>query len=169
MCPRFSSRTRGETRSLSGYGLAGNESFGTANQINFRDPYVTQWTLTVERELGAQTGVRLNYTGMHTTGMPVSEDYNQIPAQDTPFNPRRETLSQTGSQVKSRTNAGVANYNALNLVVTHRYNAGVFLQSSYPRSRGICRMQKATIRRATQGKRPEPGRIASMSEPTTGT
>lgn len=124
------------TSTVAGYGLAGSESFGTANQLNFRDPYVTQWSLTVERELGAQTGVRLNYTGMHTVGMPVSEDYNQIPVQDTPFQPTEKPYPNWG-QVKSRTNAGVANYNAINLVVTHRYNAGVFLQSSYTFSRDL--------------------------------
>lgn len=127
-----------DTRSstTAGYGLAGNESFGTANEINFRDPYVTQWSLAVERELGAQTGLRFNYTGMHTTGMPVSEDYNQIPAQTTAFNPVQKPYPNW-NQVKSRMNAGIANYNALNLVLTHRYNSGVFLQSSYTFSRDL--------------------------------
>lgn len=124
------------TSAAAGGGLAGSASFGTANQINFRDPYEMQWSLSVERELGAQTGLRINYTGMRTVGMPNSEDYNQIHSQSVPFSPTQKPYPNWG-QVKSRTNAGSANYNALNLNLTHRYQGGVFLQSSYTFSKDL--------------------------------
>jgi hypothetical protein len=111
-------------------GLAGNASFGTANQIDFHDPYVSQWNFTVERELGAQTGLRLTYTGLRSIGMPVSPDLNQIEPQSTPFDPLEKPFPNW-AQIKTRDNGGTSIYNALETVVTHRYSGGVFVQSSY--------------------------------------
>ncbi|HXJ44217.1 MAG TPA: TonB-dependent receptor [Bryobacteraceae bacterium] len=116
--------------SSNGASAAGNASFGTANQITLRDPYATQWSFTVERELGAQTGLRVTYTGMRSIGLPISPDLNQIPAQSTPYDPR-ERPYPNWAVIKTRDNGGTAIYNALETVVTHRYSSGVFLQSSY--------------------------------------
>lgn len=111
-------------------GPAGNANFGTGNQIDFHDPYVSQWNFTVERQLGTQTGLRLTYTGMRAIGMPFSPDLNQIPPQTIPYDPREKPFPNW-AQIKTRDNGGVAFYNALEAVVTHRYSSGVFLQSSY--------------------------------------
>ncbi len=111
-------------------GPAGNASFGTANQIDFHDPYVSQWNFTIERELGAQTGLRLTYTGLRSVGLPVSPDLNQIEPQSTPYDPREKPFPNW-NQIKTRDNGGTSIYNALETVVTHRYSSGVFLQSSY--------------------------------------
>lgn len=111
-------------------GPAGSANFGTANQIDLRDPYASQWSFTAERELGAQTGLRLTYIGMRSTGLPISRNLNQIPAQSTPYDPREKPFPNWGA-IKSRDNGGTAIYNALETVVTHRYSSGLFLQSSY--------------------------------------
>lgn len=42
-----------------GVSSAGGEAFGTATDIHLRDPYGEQWSLTVERDLGHQTGLRV--------------------------------------------------------------------------------------------------------------
>ncbi len=119
-----------KTGTASSSGPAGNASFGTGNQIDFHDPYVSQWNFTVEREMGAQTGLRLTYTGLRSIGLPISRDLNQIEPQSTPFDPREKPFPNW-AQIKTRDNGGVSSYNALETVVTHRYSSGVFLQSSY--------------------------------------
>jgi hypothetical protein len=119
-----------KTGTASSVGPAGNASFGTGNQIDFHDPYVSQWNFTLEREFGAQTGLRLTYTGLRSVGLPISRDLNQIMPQGTPFDPREKPFPNW-NQIKVRDNGGTSIYNALETVLTHRYSSGVFLQSSY--------------------------------------
>jgi Carboxypeptidase regulatory-like domain/TonB dependent receptor-like, beta-barrel len=119
-----------KSASAASIGPAGNASFGTANQIDLRDPYVSQWSFTVERELGAQTGLRLTYTGMRSVGLLVSPDLNQIRPQSTPYDPREKQYPNWGV-IKTRDNGGTSFYGALETVLTHRFSGGVFLQSSY--------------------------------------
>lgn len=114
----------------SGVGPAGLASFATGNQIDLHDPYLSQWSFTVERELGAQTGLRLTYTGMRSVGLLVSPDLNQIPPQAQPYDPRQKPYPNWGT-IKTRDNGGTSFYSALEVVATHRYSSGVFLQSSY--------------------------------------
>ena len=119
-----------------GGGPAGHAAFGTSNQIDLHDPYATQWSFTVERELGAQTGLRVSYTGMRTIGLVVSPDLNQIRPQAFPYDPRQKPYPNW-SVVKTRDNGGVAFYNGLETVVSHRYSSGIFLQSSWIWSKNL--------------------------------
>jgi hypothetical protein len=125
-----------KSASTSSVGPAGNASFGTGNQIDLHDPYVSQWSFTVEHELGAQTGLRLTYTGMRSIGLLVSPDLNQIVPQSTPYDPREKPYPNWGV-IKTRDNGGTSFYGALETVVTHRFNGGVFLQSTYTWSKDL--------------------------------
>ncbi len=122
--------------STNGAGLAGNAVFGTANQIDYHDPYAEQWSFTVERELGYQTGLRVTYTGIRSVGLATSPDLNQIHAQNTPYDPRERPFPNW-AVLKSRDNGGSAIYNGLETVVTHRFSQGLFLQSSYVWSKNL--------------------------------
>lgn len=124
------------TSSISGVGPAGQAVFGTSNQIDLHDPYATQWSFTVERELGAQTGLRVTYTGMRSIGLIVSPDLNQIPPQSTPYDPREKQFPNW-DVIKTRDNGGSAIYNGLETVVSHRYSSGIFLQSSWIWSKNL--------------------------------
>jgi hypothetical protein len=114
-----------------GVSYAGGEAFGTATDIHLRDPYSEQWSLTVERDLGHQTGLRVTYNGMHTVGLITSPDLNEIPPQKTPYSPTEKPYPNW-SKVKTLINGGTTQkYNALQTVVTHRFSAGFFIQSSW--------------------------------------
>jgi len=117
-------------------GPAGSAVFGTANQIDFHNPYAEQWTLTVERDLGWQTGLRVTYTGMRSVGLATSPDLNQIPAQTTPYDPA-ERPWPNWSVLKSRDNGGSAMYNGLETVVTHRFSQGLNFQTSWVWSKNL--------------------------------
>src|ERR1700761_5230733 len=52
---------------------------------NYRDPQSEQWNLTVERQLQADTTLRVSSDGMHTYRLNITEDLNQIPASTTPY------------------------------------------------------------------------------------
>ena len=49
----------------------GTAYFGTANSIHWKEPYSVQWNLSVERDLGFGTGLRLSYIGTKTTNLRV--------------------------------------------------------------------------------------------------
>ncbi len=115
---------------------AGDAVFGTANQIDYHDPYAEQWSLTVERDLGYQTGLRVTYTGMRSVGLATSPDLNQIRPQTTPYD-ARERPFPNWAVIKSRDNGGSAIYNGLETVVTHRFSQGLLFQSSYVWSKNL--------------------------------
>ncbi|HUY14590.1 MAG TPA: carboxypeptidase regulatory-like domain-containing protein [Terriglobia bacterium] len=110
--------------------LAGNASFGTANQIDLADPYAEQWSFTLERDLGHDTGLRVTYTGIRSVGLAISPDLNQIHPQSTAYNPVEKPFPNWGV-IKSRDNGGSAIFNGLETVVTRRFSAGLTFQSSW--------------------------------------
>jgi hypothetical protein len=124
------------TGGIGAISAAGNAAFGTANQRDLRDPYSEQWSFTIERDLGASTGLRVTYTGLHSVGLIVSPDWNQIPAQNQPYDPAQKPFPNW-SEIKTRVNAGTSQYHGLETVVTHRFTQGIFFQSSYVWSKNI--------------------------------
>ena len=119
-----------------GSGPAGDAVFGTANQIDLRDPYGEQWSLTVERDLGFSTGLRVTYTGLRSVGLILSPDLNQIHAQTIPYDPTEKPFPNWNF-VKTRDNGGYSFYNGLETVVTHRFSSGFFFQSSWVWSKNL--------------------------------
>ena len=58
----------------------GSQVFDLAGDIHYKDPYVQQWNLTVERDLGFQTALRLSYDGSHGSNLGVTTNPDQVPA-----------------------------------------------------------------------------------------
>jgi hypothetical protein len=119
-----------------GSGPAGSAVFGTANSIHLHDPYAEQWTLTVERDLGWETGLRVTYSGLRSIGLIVSPDLNQVHAQTSAYNQDLAPFPNWFA-IKSRVNGASAFYNGLETVVTHRFSKGLFLQSSWVWSKNL--------------------------------
>jgi hypothetical protein len=113
-----------------GVSYAGNAEFGTATDINLRDPYGEQWSLTVERDLGHQTGLRVTYDGLRSVGIIMRPDDNQIRPQSVPWVPTQKPYPNWG-QIETLTNGGSGIYNGLETSLTHRFSAGLFLQSTW--------------------------------------
>jgi len=61
----------------SGIAPYGSAYFGTANSIAWKEPYSLQWNLSLERDLGRGTGLRLTYIGMKTTNLVWAPNDNQ--------------------------------------------------------------------------------------------
>lgn len=71
----------------------GTDNFGTANQVRWKEPYSLQWSLSVERNLGFETGLRVSYIGMKTAQLLWAPNWNQslpstIPYQLQPLSSR---------------------------------------------------------------------------------
>jgi hypothetical protein len=117
----------------------GSAYFGTANTINWKEPYMTQWNLSLERDLGRGTGLRLSYIGSRTTNLVWAPDYNQnqpstIPYADQPLTAR--TFPNWGV-VFVRATGATASYNGAQVELTRRVGTGITLDSTYTWSHNL--------------------------------
>ena len=118
-----------------GYGAPayGTDYFGTANQINWKDPYSMQWSFSIERELTRSTGLRLSYIGMGTRDLVWSPDLNQL-YYSTTFavdEPRSAFPFPNWGTVNTRASGATANYESAQLELNHRYSSGLTLDSAF--------------------------------------
>jgi hypothetical protein len=115
---------------------------------NYRDPQSGQWNLTVERQLQADTTLRVSYVGMHTYRLNITEDLNQIPASTTPYSttaaspyvdPRAPYTNWFS--LYSTFNAGTQNYQALEVDATHRLSHGLYFEGNYTLAKNLANNQ----------------------------
>jgi Carboxypeptidase regulatory-like domain len=118
---------------------------------NYRDPQSNQWNLTVERQITANDTLRVSYVGMHTYRLNITEDLNQIPASSTPYqvtdaSPYVDPRSPYPNwfSIFSTFNAGVANYDALELEATHRMSHGLYFDANYTLAKNLADNQGDT-------------------------
>jgi carboxypeptidase family protein len=119
----------------------GGSGFYDAMNTHFRDPQTAQWNVTLEREFGSDTAVRISYAGMNSYRLNVTEDYNAIPPSTTPYVPSPyvdpRAPYQNWLELYVSQNAGFANYQALTLNVTHRASHGLYFQGNYTWSKDL--------------------------------
>ena len=97
---------------------------------NARNPYVQQWNLTVERDLGFNTGLRLSYIGSKTTDLLYGRNLNQVPASPTvPFS-QANTRYPLYKTVKQESNGGTQSYNALTAEVNRHMKRGLLFEAA---------------------------------------
>ena len=59
--------------------LPGSQWYDLATDIHYKDPYVQEWNVTLERDLGAGLAVRAAYAGSHGSNLPTDINLNQLP------------------------------------------------------------------------------------------
>jgi len=125
---------------------SGTDYFGTANQINYKDPYTEQWNFSIDRDLGFNTGLRLSYIGMETHDLVWAPDLNQSYYSTTYFadQPLSNRPFPNWGVINTRANGANANYNAAQLEVNHRYKSGVTFNSAYTFAKGLADNQGYT-------------------------
>jgi hypothetical protein len=111
----------------------GTNYFGTANAIDFRNPYVMQWSLTVERNLGFGTGLRISYLGTKGTQLPYAPNLNQSAYSTVPYAQQPLTMRPFPYwfRIESRDTGGNSSYNALQVESNRRFAGGLSFTSAY--------------------------------------
>ncbi len=111
----------------------GKAYFGTANDPRFADPYELQWSLTLERDLGWDTGLRLSYVGLRSIKLAWSPDLNQPQTSTTPYaqRPLTDRPFPYWGRVYTRDTGANAIYNALQTQFTHRVRGGLTFDSAW--------------------------------------
>ncbi len=111
----------------------GTAYFGTANEIQFKEPLSTQWNLSIDRYIGWNTGLRISYIGMKTNHLVWAPNLNdmtpstqfaiQRPLTDRPF--------PNWGVVNTRAVGANAFYNALQMDLVRQFRNGVTFNSTY--------------------------------------
>ncbi len=124
----------------------GTAYFGTANQINWKDPYSMQWNVSIDRDLGFQTGLRASYIAMNTRQLVWSPNLNQS-TYSTDFYTDQPLSSRpfpNWGVVNTRANGATANYESAQLEIKHRTRAGLTFDSTYTFAKNLADNQGYT-------------------------
>src|SRR5207249_9268973 len=110
----------------------GTEYLRMAQDIHYKDPKVDEWNLTIERDLGFQTALRLSYAGSHASELGRQGNLDQLAPNTTGFTAGSPLLLYPDfGLVQIETNGGRSNYHGLTAAVTKRLSHGIQFQSSY--------------------------------------
>ncbi|HVN04191.1 MAG TPA: TonB-dependent receptor [Bryobacteraceae bacterium] len=111
----------------------GTAYFGTANDPHWKEPYTMQWNLSVDRDLGFNTGLRVSYIGQGTRDLVYAPDLNQS-GYSTEFyaeQPLSMRPYPNWGVVNDRAVGANMNYNSLQVEVHHRFQRGLTFDSTY--------------------------------------
>jgi hypothetical protein len=111
-----------------------------AVDLNLESPQVLQYNLTLEREVGANVGVRVSFIGSELRKLLVNRDLNTVPASTTPFD-----LEDPGDRARlpypnldpflnAVLNAGEGWFRAVQIEATRRFHRGLSLEAAYTRA-----------------------------------
>ena len=102
---------------------------------NLRNPYVSSWNLTLERQLGGSWLARASYAGSKGTALTSGRDFNApLPiasAATSTTNQRRPYASYGLGQVVMMEPSGNSIYNSLQLTAEKRFSKGFTILGNY--------------------------------------
>ncbi len=117
----------------------GTQFFDLATALNYKDPIVEEWDLTLERDLGKGIGIKASYDGNHSYNIPTLVNTNQIHANTLGFDDPQSQASIPFPQVAyidTATNQGFGNYQAGTISV-HKHMNGLEFEASYAFTRNL--------------------------------
>ena len=110
----------------------GTQFFQQASDLHYKEGVVQQWNLTVERDLGFGTGLRVSYDGNHGSDMGVQVNLGQLAPNTIGFAAASKFLKYPNfGEVESEVNGGIQNYEALTVAANKRFSGGLQFLVSY--------------------------------------
>lgn len=100
-----------------------------APKKNLSNPYIQQFNLTVEQNLGYKTGLRLSYVGTHAAQLTYTRNVDQPVAGTAAYNPATIPYPDYYS-VFQFTNGGYENYNAFSAEINHPFAHGLSFEGA---------------------------------------
>ncbi len=120
-------------------GPLGSGYFGTANAVNWKDPYSMQWVLAVDHNMGSNIAFDVSYIGMKTDNLVWAPNDNDMslstqyavdrPLSDRPF--------PNWGTIQTRATGAQSTYNTLQVEVTRRFSSGYSFDSAYNWSKSL--------------------------------
>jgi len=97
---------------------------------DLRNQISTQYSLTIERELTASTGVRINYIGSKGSQLPYQRNINQPLASSIPFTAARRPYPRYNNIVYAESGANSL-YSGLQVQLNRRFEKGLLIASAW--------------------------------------
>ncbi len=122
--------------STDGYGTS---YFGTANSINYKNPYMEQWNFSIDRNLGFSTGLRVSYIGSHSVQLGFAQNLNQS-AYSTQYyadQPLTDRPFPYWDRIENRDSGATASYNSLQVELTHHLKNGLTFTGAYTLAKNL--------------------------------
>lgn len=120
-------------------GAQGTFEFRTANQIDLKPPYMSQWQFTVDRELAKNMGLRVSYIGNKSTHLPWAPDVNQMQP-STRFYSQRTSIDRPFPNfglIFSRDAGANSQYNSLQVELNRRFSGGFSFTTAYTLAKNL--------------------------------
>jgi Carboxypeptidase regulatory-like domain len=118
----------------------GSLYFYASIDTNWHDPYSLQSNLSIDHDLGHNTGVRLSYVGLHTWHLIWQPEYNQLPRSTTTIATNQPLSAHPFPNfyaITARSTAAQADYHSAQAEVSHRLNSGLSFDSSYTYAKNL--------------------------------
>ena len=112
----------------------GQDYFGTANSVNWKDPYTEQWSLSIDRELAAGYTLRASYVGAEMHQLVWAPDENTLPFSSTVSaanQPLSARLFPNWGRINTRATGANESYHSAQVELNHRFQKGMQLNSTY--------------------------------------
>ena len=121
-------------------GSYGTAYFGTANDINWKDPYSEQYSLSVDHEFQGGYGARISYIGLETHDLVWAPNLNDLPYSNTTsaYNqPLSARPFPNWGTINTRSTGANASYHSMQLEISHRYSHGLTFDSNYTLAKNL--------------------------------
>ncbi len=118
----------------------GSAQFNAGNQLNWKDPYSMQWSLSVDHQWMGNIGTRLSYIGMRTDDLVWGVAANEMsyssttPASQRPLTDR--PFPNWGA-IQDRYTSAQAFYNGMQFEAMRNFSKGLSFQSTYTWSKNL--------------------------------
>jgi len=122
----------------------GTAYFGTANDINWKDPYAEQFSLSVDHDLGHGYGARISYIGMTSHHLVWAPNLNDLPYSSTTsaFNQKLSARPfPNWGTINTRSTGADSNYQSMQFNVSHRLSKGLTFDSTYTLAKNLSNNQ----------------------------
>lgn len=122
----------------------GQAYFGTANDVNWKDPYSEQASFSVSRDLGHDYGLRMSYIGMMSHHLVWAPNLNDMPYSTT-ISAYNQPLSArpfpNWGRIQTRSTGADSNYQSMQIDLSHRLSKGLALDSTYTLAKNLSNNQ----------------------------
>jgi hypothetical protein len=110
----------------------GVQDFVSTTPVNYKDPYIYQWNVTLERDLGNDIGLRLTYTGNQGGNLGYTDNIDQVPLNTIGYAQAVAAAPYPlWGIINDHTIGARSNYEAGTIEVSKRLSKGLQFNSSY--------------------------------------
>lgn len=118
----------------------GQDYFGTANSVNWKEPYTEQWSMSYDRAIGQGYAVRFSYIGSETHQLVWAPDENTLPFSNSvsaTYQPLSKRLFPNWGRINTRATGANSAYHSAQVDFNHNFQKGLQFDSVYTYARDL--------------------------------